>query len=173
MMGHPQPWQRRWAMAGLLCLLGTAQAQMLRDLPTDWKEADTPAPPVFSLDQLLPFEVSVRSELRYGVDPTTVTLGEDGVVRYVMVATSRSGALNARYEGVRCASGEVKTYAHWNPSPPGHWQRAEKPEWRPLLEGHATRPAYVLARAAWCDGVTPNGNVARMLRDLRLGRTQP
>jgi hypothetical protein len=171
-MRPPNRWHRLWAMTALLCLLASAQAQMLRDLPTDWKETEVPAPPAFSLDRLQPFEVSVRSELRYGIDPATVTLGEDGVVRYVMVATSPSGALNARYEGVRCASGEVKTYAHWNPSPPGSWQAADQAQWRSLLEGHATRPALMLARAAWCEGATPNGNVARMLRDLRLGRPQ-
>ena len=36
------------------------------------------------------------------------------MVRYVVVATSDSGAVNAIYEGIRCDTGRFKVYARHN-----------------------------------------------------------
>ncbi|GAB3184787.1 CNP1-like family protein [Hydrogenophaga aquatica] len=162
------------AAALLSCACAGAFAQRAAD-DVDWRESEVPAPPALRTEGLLKFDVSVNSELSYGVDPASIGIGEDGVVRYVMVAASRSGALNALYEGVRCATGEVKTYARWNPAPPGSWTLAQQPQWRPMLAGNAaSRPALALARAGLCQGAAPNGPVPKMLRELRYGRpTQP
>ena len=150
-----------------------ALAQRAAD-DVDWRELETPAPPALRTDGLLKFDVSVSSELIYGVDPASIAIGEDGVIRYVMVATSRTGAINALYEGVRCTTGEVKTYARWNPAPPGAWIMATQPEWRQLFRNASSRPALALARAGLCEGAAPNGPLNKMLRDLRYGRpTQP
>ena len=51
-------------------------------------------------------------------------------MRYVVVATSTSGAVNAIYEGIRCNTGEVKVYARHNPD--SGWKPARAAEWRPL-----------------------------------------
>lgn len=74
-----------------------------------------------------------------GVDPASVTLGPDGVIRYVIVAQSASGALNAWYEGLRCTTAQVKTYAHWNPGPPGNGAPTPGAEWRNLGGESASR----------------------------------
>ena len=158
-----------WLFAALLSCALNAHAQRAVD-DVDWREAETPPPPAMRTDGLLKFDVSVNSELSYGVDPASISIGEDGVVRYVMVATSRSGAINALYEGVRCNTGEVKTYARWNPAPPGAWILAQQPEWRQLFRNATSRPALALARAGLCDGAAPNGPLSKMLRDLRYGR---
>jgi CNP1-like family len=160
----------RFAFALMALLLGTA-ATAASD--SEWKEDAPTAAPAFQRDRLLRLDVSASSDLRYGIDPATLTLGRDGVVRYVLVVTSPSGALNAAYDGVHCGRGEVKTYARWSPgtsSESGHWILAGQAEWRSLFSGYATRPALVLARAALCDGTATNGNPERMLRDLRQGR---
>ena len=172
------PWRhsRQWLGAFALCAASSlASAQGLID-PTDWAEGEVPPPPALRTDGLVPFQVSVHASLRYGVDPASVSVGADGVIRYVMVARSDSGALNAWYEGLRCASAEVKTYARWRPGAIGvlgSWGTVDAPEWRPLVGHHASRAALVLARNGFCQGTTPNTPVSRMLRELSLGRGNP
>ncbi|MCX7693265.1 CNP1-like family protein [Tepidimonas taiwanensis] len=159
----------RRGLAALLlaAALPGGQAQLLTDPNRDWREADAPPPPALRTDGLVPFVVSVHSQLRFGVDPASVTLGPDGVIRYVIVAQSDSGTLNAWYEGLRCATAQVKTYAHWNPGPPGEWRMNANAAWRNLGGEFASRPAVALARGGFCDGATPNGRPADMLRALR------
>jgi hypothetical protein len=164
---------RRWlAVLVGLAACGGAAAQWLSDVHRDWREADTPPPPPLRTEGLVPFEVSVNSQLRFGVDPASVTLGPDGVIRYVIVAQNASGAVNAWYEGLRCASAQVKTYAHWNPGPPAEWRTNPGAEWRDLRGEFASRPAVALARGGFCDGTTPNGRPADMLRALRYGKPE-
>lgn len=164
-------WCGRALAAWLLASVAAgASAQLLSDPNRDWREAEVPPAPALTLDRLIPFTVSVNSQLRFGVDPASVTLGPDGVIRYVIVAQSTSGAINAWYEGLRCATAKVKTYAHWNPGPPGQWRANPDPKWRDLGGEFASRPAVALARGGFCDGATPNGDPANMLRALRHGK---
>lgn len=172
-MSHllPLPFRRRRATAALALLLAAgAQAQLLTDPNRDWREAEVPPPPPLRTERLVPFTPSVHSQLRFGVDPDSVTLGSDRVIRYVIVAQGDGGALNAWYEGLRCATAQVKTYAHWNPGPPPGWRVNPEPAWRNLGGEFASRPAVALARGGFCDGATPNGRPADMLRALRQGR---
>lgn len=162
----------RLVAAGLLGAALAAAGAATAAESTDWKEAGVSAPG-FSTDKLLRFEVSAYSELSYGIDPATLSLGPDGVVRYVMVARSASGALNVAFEGVRCATAEVKTYARWTPSADGasgQWRASEPPAWRPLIGLSASRPALALARSALCQGVVPAASVADMVRELKRNR---
>lgn len=90
--------------------------------------------------------------LRFGVDPATLTITDDGVIRYVMVAQSLggSGTFSAMYEGIRCAAGEFKTYARFNAS--GQWAPVSNPQWRPLNDNNTSKHALALARQGACDG---------------------
>jgi hypothetical protein len=164
----------------LIVLTSAIQAQWAGANDAEWKEGAVPAPPDFSTARLAPFEVSVHSELRYGLVPDSLQVGEDGVVRFVIVAQSRSGAVNVLYEGVRCKTREMRTYARWSPnrsplpSPftqsDGEWRTVERGDWIGLMDGPQARPAWTLARIALCEGSTLNGNPQSMLRDLRLGK---
>lgn len=159
------------AAAPLLCFGLAAQAQ-IRDADPDappWKEATVAPPPKFSTDQLQAFEVSVGAALSYGIDPKTLSVGEDDVVRYVMVARSSSGALNVLYQGVRCQTGEVKTYGRWNNNA-STWNVSAKEEWHPLSFSGFARPAMILASQGICDGRTVNGTSQKILQTLKNGR---
>jgi hypothetical protein len=64
------------------------------------------------MDKLLTLDVRRSSPLVYGVDPAAVSISKaDGIARHVAVATTSAGAKNVIYEGLRCSTGEVITYA--------------------------------------------------------------
>jgi len=104
-----------------------ALAQLV-ELDPDWKEVDVPPPPAFNRDKLVPIDMPPHITLKLGVDPATLSISSDSVVRYVMVATSSSGTINAMYEGIRCMTGEVKVYARFSSS--GQWRSVDNPQWR-------------------------------------------
>lgn len=155
------------ALACLLCLSVSAWAQ--RDVEAmDWKESEVPPPPAYDLKKLLTFEVSPNSSLVYGVDPAALRITGDGVVRYVMVASSASGARNVFYEGLRCATGEFKTYARQ--SPEGVWRQVENAEWRSVFDNMPSKYALQFARAGACDSAAPASSVNEIVRQLKAGR---
>jgi hypothetical protein len=158
-----------WARRGLFCALvgvlscGTAVAQLPADDP-DWKESDTPAPPTFDSKRLVPFDVSVQSALKWGFDPDTMKITGDGIVRYVVVAQSPSGATNAMYEAVRCATNEWKTYARFNKD--SGWSSANDPPWLPL-RNQPSLHALRLAQQGLCNGRAPAQTVRDVVQSVK------
>lgn len=146
---------------------GPAQAQVYAfEDPADWKEIETPPPPAFDVKKLITFEVSPNSQLVYGVDPATISISpKDGIVRYVMVASNASGASNVMYEGIRCTTGEFKTYARY--SSDGKWTHVSKPEWRSLFDNMPSKHALRFARAGACDSAAPATSVDTLVRRLK------
>ncbi len=130
-----------------------------------WKEAEVPPPPVFSESRLVPIEMPHYMSLKFGVDPATIVIdNSDGVVRYVVVAANKAGgAVNAFYEGVRCATGEMKTYARFND---GEWNAVPEPEWTRFKDMKSSY-ASELARQGLCRGHAPRASVGDMLREIR------
>ncbi|MBU7573426.1 MAG: CNP1-like family protein [Hydrogenophaga sp.] len=161
--------------AALISFLGFSPAlqAQLRDDPDApaWQEAAVKPPPTFSTDQLQAFDVSAGTALNYGIDPKTLSVGEDGVVRYVLVARSSSGALNVLYQGLRCQTAEVKTYGRWNNNA-SSWNVNAKEAWQELSFSGPTRPAMLLARAGICEGRTINGSAQKILHTLKHGRPE-
>lgn len=146
---------------------GPAQAQVYAfEDPADWKEIETPPPPAFDVKKLITLEVSPNSQLVYGVDPATISISQkDGIVRYVMVASNASGASNVMYEGIRCTTGEFKTYARY--SSDGKWTHVSKPEWRSLFDNMPSKHALRFARAGACDSAAPATSVDTLVRRLK------
>ena len=155
---------RSLVVVGMLGLSFAASAQFNPDA-MDWKEGEVPPPPAFDVGKLLVFDVSTGSSLVYGVDPATLRIGNDGIVRYVMVATSRSGARNVLYEGIRCSSGEFKTYARY--SAEGVWRSVDNPEWRSMFGNMPSRHAVQFARTAACSNSAPTSSVEEIVRRLK------
>ncbi|MBC7436378.1 MAG: CNP1-like family protein [Bdellovibrionales bacterium] len=138
-------------------------AQTPRDDP-DYKESDAPAAPAFEASRVIPFDVSAASALRFGVDPQTMSISKDGIVRYVVVARSSSGTINAMFEGIRCSSGEFKTYARYNPG--SGWNQVADPQWVAMISNRNSSHAYQLSRQGACpEGGTPN-RVDDVVREL-------
>ncbi len=169
------PRARRFAsallgVASALLVAPTAFALNQPEEPAPWQESQVAPPTNFSTEAITPFVLDAQSSMRLGIDPKTLTIDPDGVVRYVLVAKSSQGALNVLYEGIRCASAEVKVYARWDNA--SSWNTSGKAEWEPLAFRGATRRAMQMARGGVCEGKVPNGTPARILRALQSGNTE-
>jgi len=151
---------RRWlgAAIALFALAGPLQAQ---DEP--WQEQAAPEAPPLKPEGLVPIDL-IGSTLRFGVQPDSVSIGKDGVVRYVVVATSSTGAINAMYEGVHCAGAKVKVYARYTPG--AGWSPSKDAPWRPLQDNSAARHSLAIARNGACVGNGANSSPEQVLRDL-------
>jgi hypothetical protein len=150
----------------LACATGVAAAQFAPAEDPDWKELQAPPPPPLRTSGLIGVEMP-GSSLHFGVDPASVSVGADGIVRYVVVATSDSGAVNGIYEGVRCSTGEVKVLAHHNPA--SGWVPTRDAQWQALQSTRNSRYSLTIARTGACLGQAPNGTASKIVRDLRSG----
>lgn len=156
-------WLKAGCVAGGVLLALAAQAQ---GLDPDWKESEAPAPPAYSVGRLLPIDMPHYVSLRVGVDPQTLLITPDGIVRYVMMAVNSNGSVNAMYEGIRCATGEVKTYARH--SGQGNWSMVKEPSWRPFTDNLPSKHAWIFARQGACDGrAMATGTVAEIIKNLK------
>ena len=141
-----------------------ANAQVFTD-PVDWKETDVPPPPAYDMNKLITFDVARSSSLVFGVDPASVSISKnDSVVRYVMVASNASGAKNAMYEGLRCSTGEVRTYARAKPD--GTWAVVEKSQWKSMFDPSLSKHSLRFAQAGACQGAAPVASVRELVRKM-------
>jgi len=132
-----------------------------------WREADAPLPPPPGTGELLPFFVSSASDLRFFIDAASLAPSTDGVVRYTLIVRSPLGAETVSYEGIRCSTGEVKTYAYgradrsWSVRPGGAWRRIEA---RSVQRWHDA-----LWREYFCPREIPIRNAAEGIYALKRG----
>jgi hypothetical protein len=113
-----------------------------------WHEIQARLPPFPKMDRLLPFQVSPATRNRYFIDPASVSVGEDGVVRYTVVIQAAGGAENVSFEGMRCKTGEGKLYAFGHTD--GQWSRNRYARWEPIPMRQATSYQRVLFKHYFC-----------------------
>lgn len=117
-----------------------------------WQEAEISLPPMPKQQDLVPFFVSATTDNRFFIDPASVSVGADGVVRYTLVVTSASGAKNVSYEGMRCATRERRLYAFGRSD--GTWSKSRNGQWERVKEGGSNRHHAALFQEYFCpDGV--------------------
>lgn len=161
----------RFAASLVVCLAFATPsfAQLLATDP-DWKESEAPAPSALNLKGLVPFEVSTTSNLTWALDPATVTIVGDGLVRYVVVARSQSGVLNALYEAINCSNGELKTYARIvgkeSEVASKAWVAVQDPQWKSIYEA-PSRHALELAKQGVCTGKTAAQSIGEIVTSLK------
>lgn len=146
-------------LVSMACVAAHAQ---LATADPDWQEVEVPPPPALRMASLVGIDVG-GSTLRWGVDPASIGIGIDGIVRYVVVATGSGGATNGIYEGVRCSTAEVKVYARHAPN---GWVPAAPALWKSLHGNPATRHSLLIARGGACIGQGPNASSSQIVRDL-------
>ena len=119
-------------------------------------------PPYPDAKRLLQFGVVETPGFRFFIDPVSLSVDKDGVVRYTLVARSDEGAENVTYEGVHCASAKMRVYAV---GISGAWSGRATP-WR----DPATRWHRSLYQDYFCPQAKPIRNARDGIYALELGR---
>lgn len=155
------------ALFAAMCVgLSASALAQPSDAPA-WQEAEVAPPTQFRTEGIATFVLDQSAAMVLAVDPATVAIGSDGVVRYVFVARSPNGALNVLFEGIRCQTAEVKTFAYWSAT--SGWHTDATAQWQALAFRGPTRRAMQMARGGVCEGRTPNNSAARIVETLRRG----
>lgn len=131
-------------------LIASQSYAQLVDLDPDWKEQAVSPPAMFRTDRLIQIEMPRYVTVKVGIDPDSLTIASDGIVRYVVVAASEGGSRTAMYEGIWCRTGEVKVYARFGSD--GKWNVLDDAQWRPLSGNQRSMHALALARQGVCNG---------------------
>lgn len=167
-------------MALLLAAAFDASAQFAHQIqqpqsgyvePDQWQEVEKVQPPAYPEDAgLREIYISPVATNKYYVDADTLALGDDGVVRYVLVVKTSGGATNVSFEGMHCATMRWKHYATGRSDRTWTLSRAVRQEWR-QIENKPVNPHHaVLSRNFFC----PQGNTLVSTEDgrnaLRLGK---
>ncbi|WP_090868598.1 CNP1-like family protein [Paraburkholderia diazotrophica] len=144
--------------------------QYLLDRPSTWteKKVDT-LPPMPQPGNLLPFTVSQNTTLQFALDAKSLTVDNDGVVRYTVVITSPSGARNVNYEGIRCQDYSWKLYAGLNADHDG-WDRTVENDWTRIENGDLNAYHASLYQDYFCSSKMPTGKADAILTNLRYKR---
>lgn len=123
------------AVAAALAAATVAQVpgQQLRDSAADSIDFSTkpldelplqlPAPP----GDLIEFDPGRPATLRFFVDPASLTVGTDGIVRFTVVVRGDGATSNVSYEAIRCKTAERKVYAYGRRD--GTWSEVRDPRW--------------------------------------------
>jgi hypothetical protein len=160
---------RKGGLLALFCFSGPLQAGLLVDNEDaePWKEGEVSFPAYPDASKLLRFYVSATTPNTFLVDTSSVSVGADSVVRYVLVVRSRSGAENVTFEGIRCGTGERRLYAIGQGG--NSWVAARESAWNPISFNTYNRAQAALAQDYFCDGPAPVLNAEEALRRLKRG----
>lgn len=161
-----------WLLACALAAL-PAHAQLFKPdteqllQESDWRENEVKLPEFPQADRLVEFYVSAATSFRFFIDARTLAVGDDGVIRYVLVARSPSGAQNVWFEGIRCKTGEMKQYATGRND--SSWAARRGAEWVPIDPKTVNRQHQALRREYFCPQSVSILSAAEGIDALRRG----
>lgn len=134
-------------------------------LPAAEQQRDALPSPPQKRGELIEFFVAATSEFRFFVDAATLSVSDDGIVRYVLVARSPSGVDNVSFEGMRCATNEVRIYALGRD---GAWV-GRPTDWRVIEPRSVSRWHNELSRNYFCPQREPIVSAKEGVLALRQG----
>src|ERR1700687_1379635 len=113
-----------------------------------WKEIEARIPPYPKPENLVRIQTGAATPHQFLIDANSVSLGEDGVMRYTVVVKTAGGATNVTFEGMRCETRQQKLYAV------GHsdntWVRARDPKWQRVVLRDLTPHHHTLYYDYFC-----------------------
>jgi hypothetical protein len=113
-----------------------------------WKEIEAQIPPYPQPKNLVVLEAGSATSHKFYVDTASISVGEDGVVRYTTVVKTSGGATNVSFEGMRCSTREQKLYALGRGD--GSWVRSRDSKWKRIFLRDLTPHYWVLYREFFC-----------------------
>jgi len=161
--------KRRIPAVVLLALAAcTVQPQQDEFDGKPWEVLMTQLPSYPNPENLLRVHVSPTTAFEFFVDAASVSVGQDGIVRYALIARSTSGgAVNVSYEGIRCQPLERKLYALGRSG--SAWSPARIPQWVPISQ---TNPQHAaLAEDFFCPESRRVRTTEEAVQALRRGNT--
>jgi hypothetical protein len=132
----------------------------------DRKDSEVKLPAYPKADGPIEFFVSGATSFRFFVDPASLSVEPDAVVRYTLVARSPSGVSNVSYEGIRC--GKDPQYTVIALGNDGRWAARES-EWRPIEFMSIQRWHNELFRRYFCPNGAAISTAAEGVDALRRG----
>lgn len=139
------------------------------DKDKPWQEIEIQLPAAPKQENLLPFFVSATATQSFAIDAQSLSVGEDGVVRYTLVALSADGAKSISYEGIRCASYERKLYAFGRPD--GSWSRSRRDHWERINTYATHRQHAALFKDYFCRETTVAGRAKELVDRILNNKT--
>lgn len=130
----------------------------------EWKEAEVRLPAYPSSADLIPLDVRSSTRAQFFIDVRSLSLAEDGVVRYTLLARGAGGAENVSFEGIRCATAERKLYALGRG---GEWVPSRNTAWQWIVDNALNRQHAVLAKEYFCPPGAARPSLAEILDLLR------
>jgi hypothetical protein len=123
---------------------------------------------------LIPFYVSQRTVFKFAVDTDSISIGKDGVTRYIVVMTNPSGERQAQYEGIRCDSFQWRLYGTLEND---SWRENPLSSWRAIQTNVPNRYQAALAQGAFCNFTSQEKSMTAIQKALDpsnfTGGTQP
>ena len=129
-----------------------------------WTELQAQLPAYPKPENLMKFDLGSNSAHQYFVDGLSLSVGEDGVVRYTLVIKTSGGATNVSFEGIRCDNSRVRIYAFGHQG--NQWTRARNSEWRDIRPSEINGYHYALLKDYYCTAATVSTREARKLPEI-------
>jgi hypothetical protein len=134
--------------------------------PAPWREQQTGLPAYPEEGRLVEAALAIASfPYRVYIDPESLSIGADRVVRYTAVIVSTAGARNVSYEGMRCSTREYRRYAY---GAGGNWQLLDETPWERITRSGMGHYRYGLYRDYLCDTTSDSLKQDEILRRLRF-----
>lgn len=136
-----------------------------------WQELTEVEPPAFPRQEnLREYYVGPTTTNNYFIDGSTLSVGSDGIVRYVLVVRTSGGATNVSFEGINCGELTWKHYATGRSD--GTWvkSRAARIDWRPIENKPVNRHHASLSRDYFCPGRSAINTADEGRNALRMGK---
>jgi len=133
-----------------------------------WKEQALALPPYPEKDRLLELEIDTGANpFRYYLDPVSLSVGDDHVVRFTSVIVSPSGVWNVTYEGLHCGEDSYQRFAY---GVDREWHTLSGSSWQRIIGGGTQRYRKVLYEKYMCPPAERYRDAGQILRLLRASR---
>ncbi len=161
----------RYLLRGLLvCSALPVYAGALSVLKSEpeekWVEEEVKQlPPFPSPSSLVSFVVQGPSKYNYRVDRPSVSVGKDGVVRFVLAIEASGAGAQVSYAGIHCQTKRWKSYAIGTAG--NSWRKPSKSAWEVIERKSLENYREELYRTYFCSGRGPAGDEKSLLANLR------